>query len=349
MPTIGDVFASRKGPPTLGAVFGGKYQNTMLMDGLKARVKETQKTGGGAITKPSKRLISDKLGEFIGDTLVKFGIEERHAARIGNRVTAAARDLTLAGNVDDFLYGDNDLQRQLAILPLPGPVKKEVQAAVRKGIRAWHGSPHDFDKFSLSKIGTGEGAQAYGHGLYFAENKETANAYRLALAPPGMSAGAYNLAQRAKAQAEKEGLSGLGLNRRARELLHQQSRYSGHAVQTYYDAMNNLETLLERPGGRLYEVNINANPEDFLDWDSSITDLSKASPRDRLVDDYKAAMLGRHLGETPDINSMNAELLRQGIPGIRYLDQGSRGTLGEAMTRNYVVFDDSLVDILNKY
>jgi hypothetical protein len=33
-------------------------------------------------------------------------------------------------------------------------------------IRAYHGSPHNFDRFSLDKIGTGEGAQAYGHGLY---------------------------------------------------------------------------------------------------------------------------------------------------------------------------------------
>ena len=38
-----------------------------------------------------------------------------------------------------------------------------------KPIRAYHSSPHDFDKFDLSKIGTGEGAQVYGHGLYFAE------------------------------------------------------------------------------------------------------------------------------------------------------------------------------------
>src|SRR5687767_3158774 len=34
----------------------------------------------------------------------------------------------------------------------------------------FHGSPHKFDKFDMSKVGTGEGAQAYGHGLYFAEN-----------------------------------------------------------------------------------------------------------------------------------------------------------------------------------
>ena len=38
------------------------------------------------------------------------------------------------------------------------------------GIKAYHSSPHDFDRFDLSKIGTGEGAQVYGHGLYFAEN-----------------------------------------------------------------------------------------------------------------------------------------------------------------------------------
>jgi len=37
-------------------------------------------------------------------------------------------------------------------------------------IRAYHSSPHDFEKFDASKIGTGEGAQVYGHGIYFAEN-----------------------------------------------------------------------------------------------------------------------------------------------------------------------------------
>ena len=32
-----------------------------------------------------------------------------------------------------------------------------------------HGTPHDFTKFQLEKIGTGEGAQAFGYGLYFTE------------------------------------------------------------------------------------------------------------------------------------------------------------------------------------
>jgi hypothetical protein len=43
---------------------------------------------------------------------------------------------------------------------------------------AWHGSPHDFVEFKLDKIGTGEGAQAYGQGLYFAQNPEVAKSYR---------------------------------------------------------------------------------------------------------------------------------------------------------------------------
>ena len=44
--------------------------------------------------------------------------------------------------------------------------------------RAFHGSPHVFDTFSTEHIGTGEGAQAHGWGLYFAENKKVADAYR---------------------------------------------------------------------------------------------------------------------------------------------------------------------------
>jgi len=49
------------------------------------------------------------------------------------------------------------------------------------GLTAFHGSPHRFSKFDASKIGTGEGAQAYGHGLYFAEAPGVAKGYQTAL------------------------------------------------------------------------------------------------------------------------------------------------------------------------
>lgn len=46
---------------------------------------------------------------------------------------------------------------------------------------AYHGTPHTVDRFSTDKIGTGEGAQAYGWGLYFAETKKVAEWYRKTL------------------------------------------------------------------------------------------------------------------------------------------------------------------------
>lgn len=47
---------------------------------------------------------------------------------------------------------------------------------------AYHGTPHKFDEFSLDAIGTGEGAQAHGWGLYFAGNKDVSENYRKELA-----------------------------------------------------------------------------------------------------------------------------------------------------------------------
>jgi hypothetical protein len=54
-------------------------------------------------------------------------------------------------------------------------------------LTTYHGSPHRINnvdeanpmgRFDLSKIGTGEGAQAYGHGIYLAENPDVAGTYR---------------------------------------------------------------------------------------------------------------------------------------------------------------------------
>lgn len=65
-----------------------------------------------------------------------------------------------------------------AAAPVPEPVP---------GIRAYHGSPAAFDRFSNDYIGTGEGAQAYGVGHYAAENEGIARSYRDALSRRSMS------------------------------------------------------------------------------------------------------------------------------------------------------------------
>jgi len=79
---------------------------------------------------------------------------------------------------------DNDIIHNF-ILPARGFVERRKGASSgSKGVvfqRAWHGSPHrgiEKEGFKLSKIGTGEGAQAYGWGIYFAGREEVAESYR---------------------------------------------------------------------------------------------------------------------------------------------------------------------------
>lgn len=43
---------------------------------------------------------------------------------------------------------------------------------------AWHGSPYNFDSFDLGAIGTGEGQQVHGWGLYFAKDRKVSEAYK---------------------------------------------------------------------------------------------------------------------------------------------------------------------------
>src|SRR4029453_2036207 len=80
------------------------------------------------------------------------------------------------------VIGAGDPASQVLALATPTEVPGGRKLSdLAKGIKAYHGSPHDFEQFSLAKIGTGEGAQAYGHGLYFAEKPEVAKQYRDAL------------------------------------------------------------------------------------------------------------------------------------------------------------------------
>ena len=67
--------------------------------------------------------------------------------------------------------------------------KERAQAGFVKSVfarfqRVWHGTPHrgiETTGFKLNKIGSGEGAQAYGWGMYFASQREIAEHYRKTL------------------------------------------------------------------------------------------------------------------------------------------------------------------------
>lgn len=66
------------------------------------------------------------------------------------------------------LFRDGHFEADNAVITEPG---------VTFSISALHASPHSFRKFDTAFMGKGEGAQAYGWGLYFAENPEVNRYY----------------------------------------------------------------------------------------------------------------------------------------------------------------------------
>lgn len=245
--------------------------------------------------------------------------------------------------------------------------KKATTGGVEDMIKAYHGSPHDFDRFDLSKIGTGEGAQAYGHGLYFAEHEGVAKQYRDQLQWKGADFNdTHVIAQNAIDRHNGDRAAAADSLQSAVDSTVRFHRGKPPASQAAANAETEKAITLLRSGepvtgkppapGRMYEVGIRANPEHFLDWDKP---LSEQHPKVREAAKTMKYLPGeqRELGQLKGreiLNSMHgtdqeatAALREAGIPGIKYLDQGSRGK-GDG-TRNYVVFDDKLIDILKKY
>jgi hypothetical protein len=62
-----------------------------------------------------------------------------------------------------------------------------------RGEQLYHGSPHLFDRFDMSKIGTGDGLSKYGHGLYFAFDDEIASYYANMLTIGNLKGKGFNL------------------------------------------------------------------------------------------------------------------------------------------------------------
>ena len=90
-----------------------------------------------------------------------------------NQATGAAMDAAQARYFETGKFEPPTAENPVSIVP---PTETEP------GIIAFHGSGADFDEFRLEMIGTGEGAQAYGYGLYFTDSEDIAKFYRDSLA-----------------------------------------------------------------------------------------------------------------------------------------------------------------------
>ena len=328
----------------------------------------------------------------------------------------ALGDVYVKGKEGDYVGAMPSLAEVLlGMAPVPGMKKGAMPPRVENPIKAYHGSPHDFDKFDLSKIGTGEGAQAYGSGLYFAEREGTAKFYKDSLGFKGATVDGVPVTNKSPdahywAKRGLENSSG-GNKEEAISFLQTRAPADPADARALKEAMKLIESGRARAdlGGKMYEVAIHATPDQFLDWDKPLSQQSEAvrkalesyismgdttpqnviergrhgsvndpmyvaSTRLQARGGNRADAIATLLEEAGDPafdkqgvkvwrqaakiledkneitlgpKGISDGLAQQGVAGIRYLDQQSRGP-GQG-TSNFVVFDPNLIEILRKY
>jgi hypothetical protein len=280
---------------------------------------------------------------------------------------------TGAGGIGGTTRFNNDaLESAMAIAPMVGPAAKLAgkgamatgrfvapkvgelaeQYMVKTGnilpLDVYHGTPHrlpptarnPLGEFDASKIGTGEGAQAYGYGIYTAEARPVAEGYAKNLANADkMNQGRLTAHANAQRLAELTGSPQYAADD-IRFVLESNPNHEQKKLLT--ETLNFLESgdykkPLENKGN-LYKIDL---PDEkiakMLDWDAPLKDqtpeiqaLAKQyglTDADHLGGDLLAAMNAKR--------SAGANAMREaGIPGIKYLDEGSRNLANTYIVRH---------------
>jgi len=312
-------------------------------------------------------------------TSVPFEGHEFTTDELAKLAELRGHDGLIVKNVDDVTFGKMAGKPTTTYAALkPGTARSATTgetlfsndgkaALTPQGIRAYHGSPHDFDRFDASKIGTGEGAQAFGHGLYFAENEGVAKSYKTALAKDRMLYGGVEFESGNPVHEAAGAIDQYGSRVNATSAFDKELAFLRAYQPTRADQIDKIKGIRDvlasgehlngishEKSGHMYEVNINAHPDHFLDWDKPLADQP---PKVRELAQRKYGDMPPHNGQSlmrwiendagADRGNIHNEMSQAGIPGIRYLDQGSR-TAGQGSS-NYVVFDPATIDILRKY
>lgn len=248
---------------------------------------------------------------------------------------------------------------------------KIISAAEAAGIigedalfhKVWHGSPHDHEGFDSSKIGTGEGAQAFGYGHYFTDAKSIAEWYKDKLSK-------LDFSKRSDGEPISDALQDK-LRESFNYLSRKQSNLDGYDIaQDVFDQLpessvlrKEASQLLRYPpkfGGKLYEVELAPTQDEYLDWDKLLSEQSELV-KNRLEDigvdnfDMNGAALYNEIANKLQIpglpysgkgsdKSASEYLHSIGIRGIRY-----KAEAGKSEANNYVIFDDADIKIEAKY
>jgi len=258
---------------------------------------------------------------------------------------------------------------------------QEMSRGAMSPMDVWHGSPHRFaptaknplGEFDSTKIGTGEGAQAYGMGHYLSEAPSVAETYKSAVDPAARSA--FMHLQKNNGNVKQT------IQEVTKDLKNYEKNQQFLMPNVLNQTKQKLDYLkMQKTGkpidiGSLYKVDL---PDEvvprMLDWDKPLSQQNWYRPVADVVKEYKGAgkdvdayarliskanarggevtggqfydgMLSQFGGSQTKVSEFMREA---GIPGIQYLDAGSRSA--GTGTRNYVVFpgNEGLLNILGR-
>jgi len=269
-----------------------------------------------------------------------------------------------AGKVKGLLKKSDDTKPLLNVddAPTEGIANVVPPTDNEPGIIAFHGSGADFDKFRVDKIGTGEGNQTFGYGLYFTDSEDIAKFYRETLRqernmlhldgkmldsvytadneekfgdyvaknfPSSIHDDVYmvldNLGQGLNSIQDADNLAS-GTFRTATE-------------KQIYNKIRKDLSLPELPEGKTYKVALAPKPDELLDYDLPLSEQSDFIKNNPLIkklikedEDYRKRYPFSPIGERRGGNVLTtvseADLNASGIKGIKYLAGDSRNTFG---------------------
>ena len=207
------------------------------------------------------------------------------------------------------VYSDGNDLNEFGFFPselADAGVKKIVPPTeTEPGIIAFHGSGADFDEFRLEMIGTGEGAQAYGYGLYFTDSEDIAKFYRNSVGGANVLKTAQNIKIEVPSGGTETAANFTGFRNKFAEFYGEDAalfadRYLGQftidpdapqdvLIERAKVLMANVKesdripenaeeivskiTLPER--GKIYKVGLSPKPDELLDYDLPFAEQSK--------------------------------------------------------------------------
>lgn len=206
---------------------------------------------------------------------------------------------------------------------------KAAGDAVARSIPAWHGTPYTFEpvdhnpfgEFRDQAIGSGEGAQAYGFGHYVAGNQKVAESYKKA---GGWSSTDW--------EPNEGNLYQVSVKPDEHELLDWDATRSGQSPQVQKALSNIRPSLIPDDPTSAFSPHFTGN--DIYQW---------------LQDNHMRLREQYGLPGTWDMrpDEVASKALHQaGVPGIKYLDRGSRAQ--GSGTSNYVIFHPSNLTITHR-